>query len=234
MQADNKVPVPDKRQTAIMMAQYKKATAEPNEFIKFVMSLDNACVWYIRISNFSGDENEFVGGQYDCRMVAPIDFPFNPPSFYFLTHNGLYDVETKVCINIGEYHKDEYRAALGMAGFANQLVSGLIGWRSMGGGINVLSTSATKKKQLAEVSAAYNKEHHPAICEMIEGAFAGYSARWDRTKIPADLAARLGLNVPAAVPVPAAIPALAPTSNAGAATASASVDTAVTDTTKTK
>ena len=193
MQADDKVPVPDKRQTAIMMAQFKKATAEPNEFIKFVMSEDNACVWYIRLSGFAGNEDEFVGGEYDCRMVAPIDFPFNPPSFYFLTHNGLYEVETKVCINIGEYHKDEYRAALGMAGFANQLVSGLVGWKEMGGGINIVKTTTVKKKELAQVSCAYNREHHPKICTMIEDSFRGYSAKWDRTKIPAALVAKLGL-----------------------------------------
>jgi ubiquitin-protein ligase len=193
MQADNKVPTPDKRQTAIMMAQYKKATSEPNEFIKFAMSPDNGCVWYIRIYNFAGNEDEFVGGEYDCRMVAPIDFPFNPPSFYFLTSNGLYEVETKVCISIGEFHKDEYRAGLGMAGFANQLVSGLVGWKDMGGGINIIKTSLAKKRELAYDSRASNKAHHSDICLMIEESYKGYSAKWDISKIPTQMATRLGL-----------------------------------------
>lgn len=193
MQADDRVPTPDKRQTAIMMAQFKKAVAEPNEHIQFVMSDDNACVWYIRLRNFAGNDDEFIGGEYDCRMVAPTDFPFNPPSFYFLTHNGLYEIETKVCISIGEYHKDEYRATLGMAGFASQLVSGLIGWKEMGGGINIIKTTAVKKKELALASRAKNMEHHPKICQMIEDSFRGYSAKWDRSKISPETAARLGL-----------------------------------------
>lgn len=193
MQKDNKIPIPDKRQTAIMMAQFKKATAEPNEFVKFAMSQDNACVWYIRISNFAGNNDEFAGGEYDCRMVAPPDFPFNPPSFYFLTHNGLYEIETKVCISIGEYHKDEYRAALGMAGFANQLVSGLVGWKDMGGGINIVSTTVAKKKELAKASRASNEAQHPEICRYIEESYSGYSAKWDQSKIPTEMMKRLGL-----------------------------------------
>lgn len=204
MQADNKVPTPDKRQTAIMMAQFKKATTEPNEHIKFVMSEDNACVWYIRLRNIGGNDDEFVGGEYDCRMVAPIDFPFNPPSFYFLTNNGLYEIETKVCISIGEYHKDDYRAALGMAGFANQLVSGLIGWKEMGGGINIIKTSVEAKKKFAQASHQSNETRHPKICRMIEDSYSGYSARWDRAKIPAELASRLGL-VTAGVTAPTGV-----------------------------
>jgi ubiquitin-protein ligase len=193
MQSDDKVPIPDKRQTAIMLAQFKKACAEPNEHVKFAVSEDNACVWYIWIGNMVGDGNEYLGGEYLCRMVAPKDFPFNPPSFYFLTKNGLYEVETKVCINIGEYHKDEYRAALGMAGFANQLVSGLIGWRDMGGGINILTTTTREKKELATQSREINETRHAKICAMIKDSFAGYSAKWDRTKIPEEMAKRLGL-----------------------------------------
>lgn len=188
------VPIPDKRQTAIMMAQFKKAVAEPNEHVMFAMSAQNPLVWFIRLRNFEGNEDEFKGGEYDCRMVAPADFPFNPPSFYFMTHNGLYEIETKVCINIGEYHKDDYRAALGMAGFANQLVSGLIGWKEMGGGINIVKTSAAKKREYAAASRAKNAEGHKAVCNLIESSYAGYSAKWDKAKIPAEMRARLRLD----------------------------------------
>jgi ubiquitin-protein ligase len=176
MKADN-TPVPDARQSKIMMAQYKKAVAEKNEFVKFYCT-ENPCVWYIKLGHFSGDNGEYVGGEYLCRMVAPIDFPFNPPSFYFMTPNGLYEIETKVCISIGEYHKDQYRAALGMAGFANQLVSGLIGWKDMGGGINILQTTAAQKERLAEKSVEYNTETYSDINDKINSAYAEYSKKW--------------------------------------------------------
>ncbi len=193
MQSDEKVPAPDRRQTALMMAQFKKATMEPNEHVQFAMSEDNPCIWYIRLRNFAGNNDEYVGGEYDCKMVAPRDFPYKPPSFYFLTNNGLYEIGTKVCISIGEYHADDYRAALGMAGFANQLVSGLIGWRDMGGGINIINTSVGKKKDFAKESRESNIKHHPTICNLIEDTFRGYSAKWDRGKISAELAVRLGI-----------------------------------------
>lgn len=182
------------RQTKIMMAQFKKATQEPNEFIKFVLKSEKEVnVWYILLSGFTGDNNEFVGGEYLCRMEAPVDFPFKPPSFYMLTENGVYGVEKKVCINIGEYHADQYRAALGMAGFASQLISGLVGWRDLGGGIEIHTTSLEVKKKNARESRAENIKRYPQIMDMINQSYNDYSSRWDLTKIPEPLKIKLGL-----------------------------------------
>lgn len=184
------------RQAMIMMAQYKKAIAEPNEFIKFVIKSDTETdTWYILLSGFSGNDDEFKGGEYLCRMFAPEKFPFEPPQFYLMTENGVYGVDKKVCINIGEYHKDQYRAALGMAGFANQLVSGMVGWRELGGGIEIHKTSVDAKKKNAAVSRASNWQKYPEIMSQIETAFASYSSKWDLSKIPEALKTKLGLCV---------------------------------------
>lgn len=201
----------DKRQTAIMMAQFKKAVQEPSEFIKFCFKSESEPnIWYILLSGFAGNEGEFTYeevqpdgskktkyGEYLCRMEAPHDFPFNPPQFYMLTENGLYGVEKKVCISIGEYHKDQYRAALGMAGFANQLVSGLIGWRDMGGGIEIHRTDVATKKRFAAASRAKNHQNFPEIMRKIDESYAGYSSKWDLSKVPQYLKDRLGLLSPA-------------------------------------
>ncbi|QYB17424.1 E2 ubiquitin-conjugating enzyme [Pacmanvirus S19] len=198
----------DRRQVAIMAAQMKKATIEPNEFIKFAFKSESETnVWYIILSNFSGDDGEFSYqitnesgnvetkyGEYLVRVELPGNFPFDPPHFYFLTENGLYGVGTKVCISIGEFHKDQYRAALGVSGFCNQLVSGLIGWKSMGGGIAITKTTVKQKKELAAKSYDYNRSHYPEIIEKVETAYAIYSSKWDLSKIPHEMKVRLGLT----------------------------------------
>ncbi|SIP85775.1 Ubiquitin-conjugating enzyme E2 [Pacmanvirus A23] len=198
----------DRRQVAIMAAQMKKATIEPNEFIKFAFKSESETnVWYITLSNFSGDDGEFSYqvtdesgniktkyGEYLVRVELPGNFPFDPPHFYFLTENGLYGVGTKVCISIGEFHKDQYRAALGVSGFCNQLVSGLIGWKSMGGGIAITKTTDKQKKELAAKSYDYNRSHYPEIIEKVETAYAIYSSKWDLNKIPHEMKVRLGLT----------------------------------------
>ena len=134
------------------------------------------------------------------RMIAPyqpgnIDksFPYTPPEFYAMTPQGLYDIEQKVCISIGEYHKDQYRAALGMSGFANQLVSGLIGWQTMGSGISIIKTTAQVKGAMAENSVDYNVLKHKEIRDEINRQYAEYSAKWKVDNLPNDLLSRLGL-----------------------------------------
>lgn len=183
------------RQSRVLQAQFNKAVREPNEFCKFAFKDDKTVnEWYVLLGNFDGDHDEFKGGEYLVRMVLPEKFPHEPPQFYFMTKNGLYDIEKKVCISIGEYHKDDYRAALGVAGFCNQLVSGLVGWESMGNGISILKTTADEKRHLAQVSKEQNQKNHAAIIKHVNDTFARYSAKWDKSKIPAEMQQRLGLT----------------------------------------
>ena len=143
----------------------------------FALREEKPWVWYLKLHGFAGDEDEFVGGEYIVRMKAPEGFPFKPPHFRFMTPNGVYDVEKKVCINIGQFHSDQYRAALGMSGFANQLVSGMIGWKTLGGGISLLNTTLEKKKELASYSIEYNNTRHKEILNKIDDAYNTYSAK---------------------------------------------------------
>ena len=193
MESDDAIPIPDKRQTAIMMGHFKKATQEPNEFIRFAMSEENACVWYIKFRHIVGFEDEFAGGEYIIRMIAPKDFPYSPPRFYFLTENGIYTPGVKVCVAIGEYHKDEYPAALGMHGFAARLLGGMTGWRDLGAGINIVKTSVAEKKKLAAASVQANEEKCEKINRIIEDSYRGYSAKWDKSKLKPDELEKLGL-----------------------------------------
>lgn len=169
----------DPRQTKIMLAQFRNATKENNEFIKFALKSETETgIWYVLLSNFAGNEKEFEGGEYLCRMETSPDFPFSPPRFYMMTKNGVYDVDKTVCISIGEYHAKDYRPTLGMAGFASQLVSGLIGWQDLGKGIALLKTSVTEKKQLAENSKEFNYKHYPYIMKLINESYENYSSKW--------------------------------------------------------
>lgn len=177
------------RRAKIMMGQFRKATQEPNEYIKFAIDPNDINTWYILLTNFEGDESEYTWADENnqrryaeilCRMVAPKDFPFKPPEFYLLTPNGVYDIKTTVCISIGKFHSEQYRSTLGMSGFANQLVSGLIGWKSLGSGISLLNTSIEQKKIYAISSHEYNLEHNGEILEMINKSYEIYSAKWKK------------------------------------------------------
>jgi ubiquitin-protein ligase len=181
------------RRALVMTAQFKKATKDPSEYIKYYMPEDNINEWWILLYNFDGNNNEFKGGEYLVKMIAPEKFPFEPPQFYLHTENGVYGIKEKVCVSIGEYHKDAYPAALGMSGFAENLVSGLIGWKQLGGGINILKTDVAHKKILAMKSRKFNLENYQDTIVRIESCFDEYSKKWDVTKVPPSLHKRMGI-----------------------------------------
>lgn len=183
----------DRRQGAVLNAQFKAAVKGPSEYIKYAMVANNMSTWYALLSGFSGNEDEYAGGEYLVRVELPNDFPFSPPNFFFMTPNGLYAVEKKVCISIGVYHKDQYRAALGASGFCDQLVSGLIGWKDMGGGIELQTTTASQKRDLAATSKSFNEMNNARYIDQVNESFAGYSSKWKLEDIPRPMAIKLGL-----------------------------------------
>lgn len=188
-------PVDNVRYTKMMMAMFKKATATPEyDFVKFAMDPEKSNTWYVIFCNFSGNKDEFVGGEYLVRIEAPSEFPYKAPSFYFMNETGVYGVETKVCISIGEFHPENMQAALGMTGFIRELVNGLIGWEELGGGIAITKTPVETKIGHAKTSKKYIREKYPRIVELVESSFAGYSAKWDLKKIPT--ASKIGLGLP--------------------------------------
>jgi len=126
--------------------------------------------------NFSGDNDEFTGGEYIVRFEATDKYPHGPPWFYFMTPNGQYDTGKKVCVDIGGYHADRYRAVLGMDGFARQLMSGFIG--GIDHGISIVSSDVENKKKLAAESHNYNMKHHPHIVQLIESTYESYKSEW--------------------------------------------------------
>lgn len=196
----------DARLMKIMMAQFTKATREPEEFVKFSIDEADPQTWYIIVRNLSGKEGELEGGEYLFKMWAPTEFPFKPPKFTALTPNGVYEVEQSICISIGEYHSDQYQATLGMLGFAKELANGVMCWKDMGHGIGIIhmQNSVADKRKWAQDSRAYNRKYHAKIVDNIEQTYKAYSAKWDVSKLPPAMLQRLELAPAAATPAPAA------------------------------
>jgi ubiquitin-protein ligase len=170
------------RRKLIAVAQYKAAIKEPSEYIKYHITEEDVNTWYALIHNFSGNTDEYVGGEYLFKIMLPEEFPMVPPKFFCLTPNGLYGIDAVVCISIGEYHPEEYRPSLGVRGFIINLVSGLVGWREMTGGIKIKETTAKEKLKLAKLSRSANYANYPIIMKNINDAYDGYSKLWNVPK----------------------------------------------------
>ena len=166
------------RLARVMQGHFAKAVKESDTYLMFAMDPKDTQTWYILVRNVLGPNNEFEGGQYIFKMEAPNDFPVSPPRFYALTPNGFYATNGKCCISQGEYHANDYKAVLGMRGFAQELWNGLMNYHQMGHGINLQNTSIADKKAYAKKSREYNQTNLSKELHLILEAYAGYSAKW--------------------------------------------------------
>ncbi len=171
----------DSKTVLRILAQFKKLIREENPYLKAAYDEENIFVWYAILSNFSGNDNEYcyevtengekrtVYGEYLFLIVLPDNFPYAPPRFLAKTPNGMYKTNDKCCINIGEYHSSSHRANLGVGGFLMEIVNGFIGWKQMGGGINlnVDLSSVEEKKKCARESRQFNRENFSEVINYI-------------------------------------------------------------------
>ena len=61
-----------------------------------------------------------------------------------------------------------------------ELANGLINWKSMGHGINLLTTSINEKINYSQKSREYNIKHNLNILDMINTQYAEYSKQWEK------------------------------------------------------
>jgi ubiquitin-protein ligase len=168
--------------TKALMGNYKRCTFKDVHFhIKFIMT-DDVHIWYFMMGamidaddkgEFSGDNDEFLKGQFFGIITATAVYPYGPPDVKMLTPTGVFPLNNSdFCIDMGKYHKENYPAALGMDGYTKMIWSGLVGWKELGVGINMLSGRTSKKEQLQEIKKAslksqeYNRKYNAELVEL--------------------------------------------------------------------
>ena len=178
----------DSSRTKALMANYRRCTTkEHHENVKFIMTSD-VSKWYFLMGvmpgvssgptgEFSGEEDEFIGGQYLGVISATKKYPFGPPDVIMLTPNGVFPVnDPNFCISIGKYHATDYPSTLGMDGFTKTVCSGLQGWKSLGPGLK-LTKYSSQGEQLKSVrklsldSQEYNRKHNSEVLALFQNQY---------------------------------------------------------------
>ncbi|KAF9295594.1 Ubiquitin-conjugating enzyme E2 J1 [Linnemannia elongata] len=99
------------------------------------------------------EETEFEGGLYHGRILLPNNYPFAPPSLMFLTPNGRFELNKKVCLSITGYHPEYWQPAWGIRTVL-VAVMGFLPTQSKGA-IGGLDTSVVARKALAVKSKTW-------------------------------------------------------------------------------
>ncbi|KAI9007039.1 ubiquitin-conjugating enzyme/RWD-like protein [Phycomyces nitens] len=73
---------------------------------------DNIFEWHFTVRGPS--ETEFENGRYHGRILLPSEYPFKPPELLFLTPNGRFELNTKICLSITGFHPEYWQPAWGI------------------------------------------------------------------------------------------------------------------------
>jgi ubiquitin-protein ligase len=175
------------RLTRVLMAQYKKFLEDPPPNLLAWIDPADVRTWYFLVV---GLDRPYLGGEYLFKLTAceatkdrPA-FPQSPPSFAFLTHNGLFQLNVAhICISVGEFHANDapgaegsygWRPSLGMKGFAVQVVNGMI-CHDLLAGIGILNLGDPVKVLYAQMSRAQNAKQYPLLAAAFESLLDGDS-----------------------------------------------------------
>lgn len=83
---------------------------------------------------FRGPENtDFHEGLYHGQIILPFEYPFKPPDIIFSNKNGRFEVNTKICLTITQYHTEEWNSAWTIRTMLEAVIS-LFNERVMGHG----------------------------------------------------------------------------------------------------
>ena len=74
-----------------------------------VLNEDDILDWHFLIHGREG--TPYKDGVYHGRLVFPPTFPFGPPKILFLTPNGRFKVNERICFSLSDFHPEEWKPA---------------------------------------------------------------------------------------------------------------------------
>lgn len=107
-------------------------------------------------------DTPYAGGYYHGALVFPPEYPLRPPSVYMYTPSGRFEIGTRLCLSLSDYHPESWKPSwssrtilLGLQSFMaeNEMTAGSI------------TTTDDEKRLLARRSLAYNMQNRE-FCEL--------------------------------------------------------------------
>lgn len=141
----------------IRLEMLKQEEDPPDNFYTFPLEED-IFEWHFSLKGAVG--TDFEGGIYHGRICLPRDYPFSPPDFFFLTPNGRFEVNTKICLSISKYHPEQWTPMWNIRSMLESVAAFL---PSPAEGIGALQYTDKERKKLATKSHEYECKHCGSI-----------------------------------------------------------------------
>jgi len=142
---------------------------DPVPFVLAVPLQSNILEWHYVVRG--PPDSPYEDGYYHGKLVFPKEYPFKPPSIYMLTPNGRFQVNTRLCLSISDFHPDTWNPAWSVGTILTGLLSFMLETSPTLGSIE---TSDYEKRQLSKASGPHNlknktfRELFPDLCQTIQ------------------------------------------------------------------
>eukprot|EP00931_Biecheleriopsis_adriatica_P088014 TRINITY_DN62414_c0_g1_i1.p1 TRINITY_DN62414_c0_g1~~TRINITY_DN62414_c0_g1_i1.p1 ORF type:complete len:247 (+),score=40.05 TRINITY_DN62414_c0_g1_i1:30-743(+) len=130
---------------------------------------NNMLIWHFVLHDLPS-ETAYAGGVYAGKLVFPTQYPLKPPAIYMLTPSGRFEVNTRLCLSMSDFHPESWNPSWRIESILVGLVSFMLDPsepRTTGG----MHTSAAKRREFAKASFAFNvaradfRELFPEFCD---------------------------------------------------------------------
>lgn len=119
----------------------------------------------------------YEGGWYWGRLKFPKEYPFAPPSIHMVTPSGRFEVNTRLCLSMSDFHPENWQPAWSISTILTGLLSFMCEDTSTVGSVNPLP-SVENRIRFASESLAWNKAQDdfkqifPEVDDIVEVALA--------------------------------------------------------------
>ena len=104
----------------------------------------------------------YENGMYHGRLVFPPNFPFGPPKILFITPNGRFKLNERICFSLSDFHPEEWKPAYSATAVLSAVYDFMHETTET---IGSIETSDCVKSQLAIDSKKYNN-NNDTFCRM--------------------------------------------------------------------
>lgn len=161
--------------TKRLRQDYLRLERDPVPYVKAAPNTANILEWHYVVQG--PEDTPYHGGYYHGKLIFPRDYPFKPPRIIMLTPNGRFEINTRLCLSISDFHPDSWNPAWSVATILTGLLSFMVEQTATLGSIQ---TSTDVKRKLAISSWSFNLKDKnfcqlfPTICEDIKSRRAAY------------------------------------------------------------
>ena len=117
---------------------------------------DDILLWYFIVYDLK--ETPFENGVYFGKILLDEQYPLKPPNFIFITPNGRFETNKKICTTFSAYHQETYTSTWNIMSMMEGMISFMTD-KNPDRGVGSLETTDEEKIRLAKMSLEWNKSN---------------------------------------------------------------------------